>query len=1033
MSTPKKILIALVSLIVMITTSTFYYLQTQLKQSLQQAEYLHHLKKQENHLLQITHLLHSLALSNVSASEVREKLEFIIEQAQQDPSHQVLERISRDSSEAASLEPLSPLLREIATMVLSYYEKVGIRLQMGLLASQDGYYTEDLQSLMLEVKDRVNLLSIQLYQSQLESTDSILLIVTISMGLSIVLLVVALAYGVFPVLSKSLHTAKKLSGAEVQYRTILETAVEGIITITPQGIVEVYNRAAELIFGWKADEVVGKNIKMLMSEPDSTHHDGYLQNYLKTGQRSIIGGSREVQGKHRDGHVFPLRLSVSEVQIEDRTLFTGILSDLSQQKQAEQELIYSAELDQLISHIGTLLISESSDLESSVIEVLQDIGTFFDVDRCTIVMLGERESVRYSFTWNSRAWLDARMEEVEFYLNFSPVVRNQINSGQSIQLADMTQVTAEYQVERDILQEQGIQSLLILPMLSLDGLRGLLILESPKPRPDYYIEETTALSIIRDNLISYLEKSFFKEILVKERDLFEAILESSGILFMLVDAQGKLLRINQHGRDLFNLLTGEIPDFEQFAPQELKQALKQVLHKKETIALDGAVPLWNQPSKVLAWNLHPFVNEAGQLQQILCTGFDITDRKRAETRLMESERLLSNMMNNMPGMVYSLQLQPDFKMVYSSGGTRELLGLTSLELVQAQKNLYRELIHPEDRPQVVEAFDQAIKHHSTLDLEYRIINVHNEVKWVWERASYYRHPDDLGAFFDGFVTDITRLKITEQKLKDTHDKLELHVQQRTHELQLANEELKSFSYIVSHDLRSPLVNIRGFSDELNMTMEEMRPLLQPLETQLNIDQKQKLKRMLNQEIPESLKFINASVNKMTVLTDAMLRLSRLGHRELTLEPLNMREVVEKTLEDLAFKIESGQVRIELNDLPHSYADWGAMEQVWSNLLDNALKFLKPDQEGTIRIDGEDLGEKCLYWVQDNGQGIEERERHRIFEIFQRAGKHQVPGEGMGLTYVRTLVRRHGGGIWCESKKDFGTTFFFTLAKQDPST
>lgn len=134
-----------------------------------------------------------------------------------------------------------------------------------------------------------------------------------------------------------------LRESEQRLRAILETAVEGIVTIDMRGIVESLNPAACRIFGYAADEIVGQNVSLLMPSPYRENHDAYVGNYLRTGQAKIIGIGREVVGRRKDGSVFPMELSISEVRLADRRLFTGFVRDISERRQLEQAVAASAE------------------------------------------------------------------------------------------------------------------------------------------------------------------------------------------------------------------------------------------------------------------------------------------------------------------------------------------------------------------------------------------------------------------------------------------------------------------------------------------------------------------------------------------------------------------------------------------------------------------------------------------------------------------------------------------------------------------
>ena len=161
--------------------------------------------------------------------------------------------------------------------------------------------------------------------------------------------------------------------------------------------------------------------------------------------------------------------------------------------------------------------------------------------------------------------------------------------------------------------------------------------------------------------------------------------------------------------------------------------------------------------------------------------------------------------------------------------------------------------------------------------------------------------------------------------------------------------------------------------------------------------------------------------------NALLKLSRLGRRELVLEQVDMEALTRATLETLAYQIEQRQIRVTVGPLPLVMADRTAMEQIMSNLLNNAVIYLEPGRAGEIEISGEHNTEETLLRVRDNGRGIAPEDMDKVFAPFRRAGKQDVPGEGMGLAYVQTLVRRHGGRIWCESELGVGTTFTFALS------
>ncbi|MCB0223080.1 MAG: GAF domain-containing sensor histidine kinase [Anaerolineae bacterium] len=269
---------------------------------------------------------------------------------------------------------------------------------------------------------------------------------------------------------------------------------------------------------------------------------------------------------------------------------------------------------------------------------------------------------------------------------------------------------------------------------------------------------------------------------------------------------------------------------------------------------------------------------------------------------------------------------------------------------------------------------------------------------------------------------------TQLALQEAHDKLEQRVKERTADLQAANEELRNFAYIISHDLRAPLVNIKGFAGELDYSLEMLRASLDHVLPQLDDAHQADLTTAIHQDIPEALDFINSSVSRMNSLINAILKLSRLGRRELLSEAIDMTDLVQDTLNSLAHQIEQTETEVTLAPLPQVVADRTSMEQIMGNLLANALNYLTPTRPGRIEISAQITPKTVTFRISDNGRGIAQDDLPKIFDIFRRAGRQDVPGEGMGLAYVRTLVRRHGGQIYCESELEVGSTFIFTIAR-----
>ncbi|MEM9293716.1 MAG: ATP-binding protein [Acidobacteriota bacterium] len=270
-------------------------------------------------------------------------------------------------------------------------------------------------------------------------------------------------------------------------------------------------------------------------------------------------------------------------------------------------------------------------------------------------------------------------------------------------------------------------------------------------------------------------------------------------------------------------------------------------------------------------------------------------------------------------------------------------------------------------------------------------------------------------------------KQVDEELRDARDALERRVRQRTEALVTAHEDLKSLLYIVSHDLRAPLINVKGFAGELQSNFEELRRFAMPRLQGLPEEEANKLRRVMEEDLPEALNFIDSSITRIHRFMDTLLRLSQEGQRQLLMEEVDTRAVVDEALRDLAFTLEQRQAKVEIGELPAVVADRLSMEQVFGNLLSNAALYLDPQRAGWVRVRGKRGEKEVVFEVKDNGLGISSEDLPKVFRPFRRGSHQHVEGEGMGLAYVQALVRRHGGRIWCQSEPGEGTTFYFTLA------
>jgi PAS domain S-box-containing protein len=300
---------------------------------------------------------------------------------------------------------------------------------------------------------------------------------------------------------------------------------------------------------------------------------------------------------------------------------------------------------------------------------------------------------------------------------------------------------------------------------------------------------------------------------------------------------------------------------------------------------------------------------------------------------------------------------------------------------------------------------------------------HGEIKNRAKDGSYYWVDTTICPFLneDGKPVQYVAIRtdVTQRKAD------ELALQNLAAELAEKNKELEAIVYTVSHDLRSPLVNVQGFGKQLQRACEVIRNAVIAAGENGSVPSAQ-LKQPIDVAIPQALRFINAGVNKMETLLAGLLRYSRLGRVALTLRPINMNGLLSDILAAMKFQLDEAKADVSVSMLPTCVGDTVQTSQVFANLLDNALKYRSPDRPLRVTITGIIQQGQAIYQIADNGVGIVPEHQSKVFEIFHRLNPDTTSGEGLGLTIAQRVLERQKGRIWVESKPNMGSTFFVAL-------
>jgi len=276
---------------------------------------------------------------------------------------------------------------------------------------------------------------------------------------------------------------------------------------------------------------------------------------------------------------------------------------------------------------------------------------------------------------------------------------------------------------------------------------------------------------------------------------------------------------------------------------------------------------------------------------------------------------------------------------------------------------------------------------------------------------------------------IKEIQNAQVELGELNSSLEGRVHERTEDLMQANQEIQRYAYIVTHDLRAPLVNIMGFTAELEGALNAIRNYFKMEDGDNSSDDVRNQARLaVEEDLPEAIGFIRSSTRKMDGLINAILKISRDGRRPLQAEPVNLDAVIRTSGDAVQHQIAEADGKLEISvNVKDFVSDRFSIEQVIGNLFDNAVKYREPSRALELSVKAFPINRfKIGIDVSDNGRGISPEDHERVFELFRRSGAQDKSGEGIGLAHVRSLIRNMGGEIKVKSELGKGTTFMIRL-------
>jgi len=478
--------------------------------------------------------------------------------------------------------------------------------------------------------------------------------------------------------------------------------------------------------------------------------------------------------------------------------------------------------------------------------------------------------------------------------------------------------------------------------------------------------------------------------------------ETVGVMFWdlttgaLKDANSTFLNVMGYSRR--DLEAGELT-WQKLTPPEFQEVSRAELRK---FAATGRVGPYEKEYLHKDGTRQWFVFAGSSLGGDSCVEFcvDISDRKKAEAALRESEERFQALANGIPQLAW--MAEPDGHIFWYN---QRWYAYTGTTFEQMEGWAWQSVHDPDMLPKVLEKWKGAIAAGQPFDMEFPLRGADGVFRAFLTRVMPLKDAEGRVTRWFGTNTDISERKRAEREIRRLNDELEQRVLQRTAELQAANQEMESFTYSVSHDLRAPLRHISGFSKILS---EEYGATLAP-------------------EAQHHLQRIQQGTLRMGHLVDDLLNLARVGRREMSLRISVLRPIVDELISELAPECEGRQIEWKIGNLPLVECDPGLIKQVLQNLLTNSLKFTRTRPLAVIEVGQKDEPGSPVLFVRDNGVGFNMKYADKLFGVFQRLHRAEdFEGTGVGLATVQRIIQKHGGRIWAEAELDKGATFYFTL-------
>jgi PAS domain S-box-containing protein len=758
-------------------------------------------------------------------------------------------------------------------------------------------------------------------------------------------------------------------------RAILDGADYSFISTDVNGTIQTFNAAAEKMLGYEASEVIGKVTPAIVHDRQEVI-DRATSLSIELGQDIPVGfevfvaktrlgmvSEEEWTYIRKDGSRFPVLLSVTALKDINQEIigFLGIAKDISEQQATLRDRLQA---------------------EQAIAKYASEVEDLYNNAPCGYHSL-DGEGMIVTINNTELQWLGYSREEI-LGKSFMEIITADSQQIFHSSFDDFKRRGSAQNIEYDLICKDGT----ILPVF--------LSATAVKDEEGNYLYSRSTLFNARDRKQAELA-------IQESEERFRYLADNAPVMIWMTGLDKLCCYFNKPWLEFTGQTMAESDGWEELIHVDDRQfyidSYEEIFDTRQSFSLEYRLKRFDGKYRWLLATGHPRFDADGEFLGYIGSCIDINDRKQSEQEILEKQRFIQKIADSSPNILYIYDLHEN-RNVYCNREITDTLGYSPAEVQAMGASFFANLMHPDDLAKIPDYYGQidAAQDGDIFEIEYRMRHANGEWRWLFSRDTVFSR-DDRG--------QVKQTIGTAQDISDRKQS-EITIQQTTAMLEASNRELEAFAYSVSHDLRSPLRAIDGFSNAL---LEDYGD-------------------KFDDEAKDYFDRIRRNIQRMGMLIDDLLRLSRVSRSEMQYQPVNLSELVRQQIQELQAIDSDRIVECIIKDEAIVQADAALMAVVINNLCQNAWKFTSHHPTAKIEFgitqqDAQDS--QPIYFVRDDGAGFDMNYTNKLFGVFQRLhNTNEFSGTGIGLATVQRAIHRHGGKVWAEAAVEQGATFYFTV-------